>query len=284
VIVVRLTGGLGNQMFQYATGLSLALRHGVELVLDTSWTLEMGRAYELDCFQPDARLCPVGKVGRVPNTSRMVRVLQRLRPSRRPWLHVITENHHTNEFDAAVLHAPDDTYLCGYWQFEEYFSAHESEVRQSLRFPALTGDAERIAQEVQRTQAVSVHVRRGDYLKHEHLRILDVGYYTRATQKVIEVVGDARIFVFSDEPQWCAENLEFKSPTTVVDRSFDPQRDWEDMCLMSLCDHHVIANSTYSWWGAWLNPSPEKIVVAPARWVGSDHRAGDPVPRRWVRI
>ena len=284
MIVVRIAGGLGNQMFQYATAFSLALRHGAELVLDTSWTLEIGRTFELDCFRLDARVCPVWKVGRVPNASRIVRAAQHLRPSRRPWLHVIAEDHHTNEFDPAVLDAPDDTYLCGYWQFPEYFSAHEADVRHSLAFPQLSGEAASVAEEIKSERAISVHVRRGDFLEHEHLRNLDAGYYVRGTSAIIDVVGDARIFVFSDDPRWCSENLQFAGATTVVDRASDPRRAWEDMCLMSLCDHHVIANSTYSWWGAWLNPSADKIVVAPARWVGSDHRVGDPVPQEWTRI
>ena len=129
-----------------------------------------------------------------------------------------------------------------------------------------------------------MHVRRGDYVAHRHLAHLDAMYYADAIRAIAETAGDVTAFVFSDDPQWCVSNLHVGCPTTIVDRPLSASRAWEDMCLMSLCDHHVIANSTYSWWGAWLNPSPSKLVVAPREWVLGSKRIGDPVPDRWVRM
>jgi hypothetical protein len=284
MIVVRLAGGLGNQMFQYSAGRSLAERRGVELVLDTSWTLEVDRPYELSCFDLEARIRPVWEVARVPNPSPAVRTLQRARPSRRPFLTVLSEDRATNSFNPEVLTAPDYTYLCGWWQFEDYFIDHVPTIRRAFEFSPMAAESEQIAAEIRNAPAVSVHVRRGDYLDHAHLGFLNESYYSRAVETIQNAVGEIRLFIFSDDPSWCVEHLSFSAPVTFVERPLEAERDWEGMCLMSLCCHHVIANSTYSWWGAWLNPSPSKLVVAPTKWVLNDKRIGDPVPAGWIRI
>lgn len=288
VIVVRLQGGLGNQMFVYATGRSLAERHRTEFVLDASWMAPHKGGgsvrYALGCFDLAERVCPVWEVARVPNPSRLVYALQRLRPSRRRFFHVISESRSTNAFVPGVLTAPDDTYLRGYWQFEEYFVEHEPLIRRVFRFPPLSVEGERIADVIRTSPAVSVHVRRGDYVGHDRLAFLDEAYYRRAVGTIADAIGEVSLFVFSDDPEWCAKKLRLAYPTTIVQRSLPTGGVWEDMQLMSLCQHHVIANSTYSWWGAWLNPSPSKLVVAPKHWVRSEKRAGDPVPERWIRV
>jgi hypothetical protein len=288
VIVVRLQGGLGNQMFVYAAARGVADRLDTELVLDTSWMVE-GRGwgeikYELGCFDLDARVCPVWEVGRVPNASRVVRALQHLRPSRRPFLTLVTEDDATNAFLPSFSSVPDNSYLRGYWQFEGYFADIDARIRRDFTFPPLSAEGERLAAEIRTVPAVAVHVRRGDYVGVDRIGFLDVDYYHRATETIANRVGDIQLFVFSDDPEWCAENMTFMHPTTVVERHVSLGRPWQDMQLMSLCRHDVIANSTYSWWGAWLNRSPEKIVVAPRRWVQSDKRAGDPVPEGWIRV
>jgi hypothetical protein len=288
VIIVRLQGGLGNQMFGYATGRSLAVRLGTDLVLDTSLRMQQGlgtKPLGLDCFDHQARVCPVWDVARVPNPSRLVRTLQRLRPSRRPFVRPLDEDSTTNAFIPAVLTARDGTYLRGYWQFEGYFADREAEVRSDLTFPELGEESKRVAAAIESHQpTVSVHVRRGDYVAHGHLSHLEETYYVHGVRTIAEAAGDLTAFVFSDDPQWCSENLRLPCPTRVVDRPLAPSQGWEDMCLMSLCNHHVIANSTYSWWGAWLDPSPSKLVVAPREWVLSSKRIGDPVPDRWIRM
>ena len=199
-------------------------------------------------------------------------------------MRVIAEELSTNAFDPAVLTAPDWTYLCGYWQFERYFCEHEAAVRRAFAFPPASAESERIAEEIRDSPAVSVHVRRGDYTEHGHLGFLDEAYYRRAAATIADAVGEVELFVFSDDPAWCAESLSFPRTATIVDRRLAPDRDWEDMWLMSLCRHHVISNSTYGWWGAWLDPSPTKLVVAPRRWVDNEKRQGDPVPERWIRV
>ena len=284
VIIVRLAGGLGNQMFQYATGRRLAEHHHVELVLDTSWTVEIDRPFELSCFDLTEQARPVWEVARVPNSSPVVRALQRVRPSRRRFLVVVSDDLETNSFQPAVLAAPNHAYLCGWWQFEGYFIDHEATIRRAFVFPPLSDESDMIAEQISTTTAVSVHVRRGDYLSHSRLGFLDESYYRRAVESIRSRVGDTEVFVFSDDPSWCKRQLQLPVPTHVIERRLPVGRDWEDMCLMSLCSHHVVANSTFSWWGAWLNSSPSKLVVAPSRWVQDEKRVGDPVLDSWIRV
>ena len=271
-------------MFQYATARRLAEHHGVELVLDTSLTTEVDRPYELGCFDLTEQKRPVWEVARVPNSSRLISVLQHVRPSRRRFVAVVREDLKTNSFQPAVLSAPDHAYLCGWWQFEGYFRDHEETIRRAFAFPPLGRESALIAERISAATAVSLHVRRGDYLLHSRLGFLDESYYRSALESICNVVGDAEVFVFSDEPSWCREQLELPVRMHVVDRPLPVGRHWEDMCLMSLCTHHVIANSTFSWWGAWLNASPEKVVVAPTRWVQDEKRVGDPVLESWMRV
>jgi hypothetical protein len=274
-------------MFQYAAGRRLANIHGTELVLDTSGILQAGgpnehERNELECFSLAERVCPVWEVARVPNPSRVVYALQRLRPSSRRFVHPLSEDFSTNAFKPEVVTAPDQTYLLGYWQFEEYFADREPEIRHAFAFPRMAADSGWLADTIREKPSVSVHVRRGDYLAEERLGFLDASYYRRAVHMIIGENGPVQPFVFSDDPGWCRNNLDLDN-ATIVDRPLPVERVWEDMCLMSLCDHHVISNSTFGWWGAWLNPSPSKVVVAPKRWVLSPKRIGDPVPARWLR-
>jgi hypothetical protein len=286
-------GRLGNQMFQYAAGRALADRRGVELLLDTSWfDYARGKGidtrYELDCFALDVRLAPVWDVARIRGRSGVRRLRQRLRPSRRPLLTSIDENS-TFAFEPRVLVAEDNTYLSGYWQSQAYFADRESLIRDDFAFPALEADGAQLASEIAVSPSVSVHVRRADYVASERARALigslDATYYADAVDAVGAVAGELALFVFSDDPDWCRRNLVFACPTTIVDRALPADRAWEDLCLMSLCRHHIVANSSFSWWGAWLDESPDKIVVAPRHWLAAgEHPHDRRVPEAWLRV
>jgi Glycosyl transferase family 11 len=289
MIVAKLAGRLGNQMFQYATARSLAARIGTDVKLDTSW-IESKRVgqpirYELGAFELDVQVGNVFEFARLSADDRLIRALQRVRPLRPPVLKVIRERP-GGEFVPQVLTARDNVYLDGFWQSAEYFEDHDWLIRRDFTFrSALTPSGATFARDIARSTSVSVHVRRGDYVNSSFMYSLDSGMYERAIEIVTSQVGDVRIFVFSDEPDWCEVNLRFDYPTVVVRHEDDDDHSLEDLHLMSLCDHHVIANSSFSWWGAWLNPRTEKIVVAPRRWfrapeAGAERRT----PRDWIRI
>ena len=288
-------GRLGNQMFQYAAGRRLAVRHGVELVLYTSWfdyarTKGLSVGPELDPFELDVRLARVWDVARLQNPRPAIRALQHLRPSRRPFVTMIGEGSRF-AFEPRVLEAGDRTYLAGYWQAEAYFKDVAPLIRNDFRFPALSDGSREVAAEIDSdpAQSVSVHVRRSDYVSSAQARALigslDLAYYRRAIDVVAASAGELAVYVFSDDPAWCRANMSFEHPTTIVDRPLAAGRAWEDMRLMCLCRHHVVANSSFSWWAAWLDPSPDKLVVAPRRWLAAGDDPDDRrVPETWLRV
>jgi Glycosyl transferase family 11 len=289
MIVAKLAGRLGNQMFQYATARSLAARVGTEVKLDTSW-IESKREgqpirYELGSFGLNAQVGNVLEFARLPGDGRLIRALQRVRPHRPPLLRVIREGS-AGEFVPQVLSAGDNVYLDGFWQSEDYFEDHDLLIRRDFTFrDALTTTGAALAHEITRSTSVSVHVRRGDYVNSSFMHSLDYELYERALAIVSREVDDVRIFVFSDEPDWCDENLRFEYPTVVVRHEDTDDHSLEDMHLMTLCDHHVVANSSFSWWGAWLNARPDKIVVAPKRWLRDPELPDERrTPRHWIRI
>lgn len=290
MIITQLLGGLGNQLFQYAIGRALAVRHGTELRLDTTafdgYPL---RTYALDhlfiegTLLSDAERRAMGI--RRAATSRLGRLAERLFGA--ATIPVVRERRF--EFDPEVLDAPETCYLQGYWQSPRYFAGVEAQIRRelSVRDP-LAGQNLEVAGRIAACPAVSVHVRRGDYaanpVTNRYHGTCGPEYYAAAEALLQGEVGDLRLFVFSDDPDWAVENLRFRSPVTVL-RHNGPERDYEDLRLMTLCRHHIIANSTFSWWGAWLCPHPGKIVVAPKIWFKqANHGTADLIPQEWRRI
>jgi Glycosyl transferase family 11 len=292
MVVAKLMGRLGNQMFQYATARSAAARVDTSVKLDTSWIdYYRGRSgpnwpYELDRFPLDVEVGHIRKYARLPAHRRLQRALQRILPRRRPLLRVIREDS-SYAFVPEVLTAGNDVYLDGFWQCEDYFSDSEGLVRSEFAFQApLSESGNELARQIEVGTSVSLHVRRGDYLRVRSLHALDREYYVRALQLLADELGDYQVVVFSDDLEWCKAHLKLERPTVFVEREHVTGSALEDMHLMSLCDHHVIANSSFSWWGAWLDPRPDKIVVAPKCWFRDpDLEAGDQrVPPSWIRI
>ncbi len=256
MIVVQLSGGLGSQMFQYAAGRALAARHGAELVLDSSWIESAAdgrssgsRSNELGCFVLEAPLARVEQVARLQRS---------VLPSRRPLL---------QEAGPDLLESPDNTYLRGNWEKLVYFEEAEPLLRRDFTFrPAIAAQQAELAEGIGESPlpTVSLHVRSGGTLGPE--------YYSRALDALGSGVGSVRVYVFTDDLDWCKTNLRLNDHDVVVGAAGAAE-----MHLMTLCEHHVLADSSFSWWGAWLNPSPAKIVVAPRPWLQDS-------PADWVRI
>lgn len=291
MIVTRLRGGLGNQMFQYAAGRALALRTGAELKLDLgSYERSSLRSYALGPFPIQAEPATAEEVARLTRTPPLLRIARRLlgREPRPPRSRVEEPD---LTFHPEVLDLPDGVYLDGYWQSERYFADAAAVIRAELEppEPATARDRE-LAAAIDATESVSVHVRRGDYVSaavaREMLGPCSLDYYRRATAWLGERIAEPALFVFSDEPEWVREHLDLPFPTTVVDHGGDADgAAHRDLALMSRCRHHVIANSSFSWWGAWLGRDPEGRVVAPERWFArADLSSRDLVPERWVRL
>ena len=290
MVIVRLIGGLGNQLFQYALGRTLAERHATQLKLDIrgyeSYALY---SYALDRFNIIESFATPDEVRRLRGrgwiAERLPRRLQKLNPFRKG--SYILERRFS--FDPAVLRSPDDIYLDGYWQSEKYFKNLESVLRREFSVrDSLTGHNRELAARIAACNAVSLHVRRGDFASDPKTRrvhgLCSLDYYQAAVRRIAESVPQPHFFFFSDEPEWAAANLRVDHPVTIVTGN-DASHSYEDLRLMSLCRHHIIANSSFSWWGAWLNANPDKIVIAPTRWfAGARHDTRDLLPPAWQTI
>ena len=290
MILTRIHGGLGNLMFQYAAGRRLALARGTGLLLDLSPLddprVETKRHYELGAYPIRATIASAAEREAVAarRDSLAARIARRACGGRRG---AATERHF--HFDPEVLELPDGACLQGYWQSERYFADVADDVRRELTLERLaSGRNAEMLERIDACHAVSVHVRRGDYVTapraHATHGVCSLDYYRRASRHVAERVADPVFFVFSDDPDWVRAHLRLDGETVLVDHNA-PDAGCEDLRLMSRCRHHVIANSTFSWWGAWLDPRADKIVVAPERWFQNGERdTRDLLPASWVRL
>lgn len=300
MITVSLFGGLGNQMFQYAAGKALAHRHGVELSLDLSgFQVDRLRSFMLDSLQvPEtagdlSMAAGTGYFFRARRRQRIERVLGRVRlPGLPSFSDGYLEPHF--HYDPAFANLGASTQLFGYFQSERYFSSIADEICGYFQPREPLGSiAAEVAREISKgTLPVSVHVRRGDYVQAATAAVhglLDEKYYRKALAEIERRLGEyPKLFVFSDDLDAAAQVLSFVPPQRVTYVRSDPERPWDDMMLISKCRHHVIANSSFSWWGAWLNRSPDKIVAAPQAWFtekGLQARdTRDLYPTGWVQI
>jgi hypothetical protein len=293
-ITTRLIGGLGNQMFQYAAARALALRRGAEVRLDvTGFENYQLRRYELDTYPIAAKIAVAEEGAGMANAAgagtraRLGRLLglRQGRPLKGGITHYREPHFH---FDASLAGQPLPLLMDGYWQSERYFADAAARIRAELTpLAPLELENASTAAEIDRVEAVSVHVRRGDYVTNAHTNAYHgtcaLDYYKGAVDLIRAKVANPHLFVFSDDASWTRANLATDLPTTYVSAN-PPDRGFRDMQLMSRCRHHIIANSSFSWWGAWLNPRSDKIIVAPKKWfAASDNDTRDLVPAAWLR-
>ena len=298
MIITNLIGGLGNQMFQYACGRTLALDLGQSLACSvdqfTGYTLHQGlqlnRVFKLDLALADVRqLAPL--LGRWRTRAPVRRLLARLASPRLSGRRFVSDPQGGFVPDLQAR-CSDGAYLHGYWQSERYFESQAAAIRGDFawREPLVGRNAE-LAQTIEASPcAVSVHVRRGDYVNQAKNTAIFAAcspdYYLAALDRLsaLAPATGLQVFAFSDDPQWVAELLAPHCPKlTLVDHNRGADSHL-DMRLMSLCRHHVIANSSFSWWGAWLDARPDKRVIAPRRWYTNGTDCTDLVPPQWERL
>ncbi|MDJ1469750.1 alpha-1,2-fucosyltransferase [Cytophagaceae bacterium DM2B3-1] len=291
MIIVRLNGGLGNQLFQYALGKALSILHQAPLKLDITWYKKGIRQYELKYFDINENIATeddISATTRITQSwkNRLDRnLIQPLLPYYKK--HIVEEKQFN--FDPNILKVNSSAYLNGYWQNEKYFKSIEAQLRKDLRFKEPLDEQNRIYSNlISQKTAISLHVRRGDYVSNsEYQQIFgtcDIDYYKKAISWIADRVIDPHFFLFSDDIPWIIENLDIPFPFTIIDHN-KGDKSYRDMQLMSLCKHHIIANSTFSWWGAWLNPSKEKKIIAPKKWTNVDHeRSNYIIPANWHKI
>ena len=305
MVITRLVGGLGNQMFQYAAGRALAIRLGVPLKLDFSWFDDMGgctpREYLLHIFPIAATEANPEEIESIAYRKqnffeRLLRCTKKhckhykklLRWSKKRSKHYIVEPSYNYWSGFASVVAP--TYLKGYWQQEKYFADITDVIRQDFSFPPFGNpETAKLAAEISSTSnAVCVHIRRGDYVKKpaNFISVYSPAYYEKALRTLSTKLGSAlKLFIFTDDPAWARGNFDTLGyPALIIDFPEHQDKPWHDMHLMSLCEHHVIANSSFSWWAAWLSRG-NGITIAPERWFAAAKSQNDtPVPARWIKI
>lgn len=291
--VVRLNGGLGNQLFQYALGRSIQLRTGASVRYDLGF-FEQGVGPHV---QRHFALAPF-KLSCERASERQIELAKHRGSRIRAWMHAIHPRLAPEQpvldrpdmrFNPGLLRLERDAYIDGYWQSERYFSDVAAQLREDLALrEAPVNENARLADLIGQCNAVSVHVRRGDYVTHpissSHHAPCSAAYYAHAMRHQLEASPDAHFFVFSDDHAWARAHLRPSAPIIFVDHN-GAAAAHEDLRLMSLCNHHIIANSSLSWWGAWLNPAPTRRVIAPMQWFRDP--ALDPpdlIPSTWTRI
>lgn len=292
MIIVKLMGGLGNQMFQYALGRRMAYVLGVKLKLDIfGFANYKLRTYGLSPFNIQENFTSPEEVTvlKVRKQGIAKRVIRRVLRKPLKLAPTYIREKKLFHFDPDILDLADGVYLEGSWQNEKYFADIKAIIRQefTVKIPQAGKDKE-LAEQIASCESVSLHIRRGDYVSNSHTNQIhgtcDQGYYLRCVDCLTQTVKNPQFFIFSDEPEWAHNNLKLSYPTRIVDHN-KADKNYEDLRLMSQCKHHIIVNSTFSWWGAWLSQNPEKIVFAPKRWLKSDdHDPKDLIPDKWIKV
>ena len=293
MLIVKLQGGLGNQLFQYAAGRRLSLLHQSTLKLDLSWfERHRSRRYALGAFNVLETFATKEEVDKIKGTFKREtsRFAFRFRQKMKPYYRrSIFAEPHLRPYDPNIEKTPKDLYLEGYWQSEKYFRDIQDTIRREFTIVHEPDyQNQKLAEQIIGSESVSIHVRRGDYIVESGLNRVHspcgLDYYARCVNFMKEKVTNPVFFVFSDDPPWVRENMRLEFPTVYVTQN-GPEKNYEDLRLMSVCKHNIIANSSFSWWAAWLKSNPNKIVLAPMEWFNDptlDTR--DLLPENWVKL
>jgi len=294
MIIVQLKGGLGNQLFQYAAARRLAGKHNTELKLDlTRYSLGEQRPhafFSLDRFDIRAKIAEKAEVLFFHDNTLLGRAVRKIRTiTRTGKIKRICERKHF-AFDPAILKLPNNIYLSGYWQSEKYFKEIEDIVREEITLKdAVTSQSIAVEQEIKSLKnTVSLHIRRGDYVSdikaNNYLGLCPLDYYNKCISVLGNELGELNLFIFSDDLDWVKKNLNTDHQKYFVEHN-KTENAHEDIYLMSICEHNIIANSSFSWWGAWLNKNKKKKVFAPNQWTAKENcNKLDIVPEEWNRI
>jgi hypothetical protein len=296
MIVISIFGGLGNQMFQYACGKALAARLGVELKLDVSFLDDKSkrdnftvRDYELNVFNIDEKEAGLSEVRKfVPdlwNCSKLDLLKYKL-------LRFVNGNNYYFEkqkflFEPRIEQLKDNSYVYGYFQTEKYFSNVKAELMQAFTLKSEPDEHnQRLIAQMSVENAVSIHVRRGDY-HNSPFNLLDLAYYQQAIELIKQKVENPKFYIFTNDYDWASQNFDVLDIDKVIVDHNQDKTSFMDMVLMSHCKHNICANSSFSWWGAWLNQYADKIAIAPKHWFKNQEYTAatyDLIPDSWLQI
>lgn len=283
MIIIRLMGGLGNQMFQYAFARHLSLLWDRPLKLDlsdfTSAKHASSRRYGLGVFSIQVESAQPIEI----NTLKSPRYLD--------WLH-LTKATHVKEknfgiYDDKFTHIKPPFYLDGYWQSAKYFQDSDKQIRADFQLNASSQiDQSELLDQISSTNSIALHIRRGDYITNTQYAAIyhhcSLDYYQQAAALLAQKITKPHFFIFSDDLDWVRANLKIDYPICFVANDYP---DFQALILMSQCKHQIIANSSFSWWGAWLNSNPDKLIIAPKQWFSScEMSSRDILPNSWIKL
>ncbi len=285
MIIIKLNGGLGNQLFQYSLGRKLSIKNNDIFKLDLSG-LEKNkdRRYSLGNFNIIENFATDKDIKKIKKNG-FRNMIDRLKPYYKRSI----IKYKGYDFDPNILKLAGNFYLDGYWQSEKYFKDIENILRKEITLKEPLSDKHlELTGHIKSSNSVSVHIRRGDYVTNKKFssvyNLLNEKYYQEAVEFIAGKINDPRFFIFSDDINWAKQNLNIPYPKIFVSGE-NGAKDYEELILMSLCKHNIIANSSFSWWGAWLNQNPHKIVISPSRWFNNkDGNIKDLIPENWVKL
>lgn len=293
MIIIRLRGGLGNQMFQYSLGKHIANKLGIEMKLDLTSLLRTRqnekltcRDYQMGIFNFEASFLLQPNFIRFLDRVHLNFLLQIIKSLKLIGFKKYTEK--TFTADELIINTPKDHHLyVGYWQSEKYFKSIETELRKDFIFKEeLSVEAKSVYSAIKKVNAVCVHVRRGDYVGNTgSFNCSNLDYFENGTNYIFKHTINPHFFVFSDDPKWCKQHIKFDYDFTIVDYSTDKIKYKEDLQLMASCNHFIMSASSFSWWAVWLSNKKEAKVVVPKNWFLDENiDVNDLVNESWIKL
>ncbi len=292
MIIIKLQGGLGNQMFQYAIGYCLAEKYNTELRFDTNYLLNrsikhrlhVNRDLDLDIFGLNLTIACQKDVSRLRDRFGIAfadKTANRIFGLKNTY---IREPRY--QFTPDIMECGSDVYLEGFWQSEKYFKPVEQAIRaQFVIKDRMEADAAEFAKKISAENAVCVNVRRGDFIANPFHVVLTPEFYQRAENILLSKIDQPLLYVFSDDLAWCQENLHFQSPVTFVSHGYSGKKFQDYFRLMSSCKSFIIPNSTFAWWAAYLSNSESKTVITPTKWYNDESwSTEDLLLKHWLTI
>jgi hypothetical protein len=284
MIIYYSQGGLGNQLFQYAFARQLAITHQTALYLDPSWFLNKNKKEtprHLDILSYNVNPIILGHKRRIISSPFRTRAFGLLSPI----LPIKPVRERLGQSPIRVkCRVKNNSFLFGYWQSQDYFSSIRYQLLSDLTpQDSCCASFAGLSAEMQSTNSVSLHIRRGDYVNSRYHTVCDLSYYLKALNIIMSKINEVRIYVFSDDVEWCRRYLSLPTNFVLI-RDLVELTSPLELYLMSKCRHHVIANSTFSWWGAWLSTYDNKIVVAPSQWFVNSPLPPYLIPSDWQLI
>ncbi len=291
MITVRLKGGMGNQMFQYALGMKLASVVGTDMDLDLTALLDRSRKdivprdFDLPIFKVEERFAVSPDLLRTVYKPKSSLVNKWMRRKAEKGKNHVKEKQF--KYDASLVkNAKDNSLYEGWFQSYKYFDGIEGQVREAFSFKqGILDYSKGLLDDIRSSNSVCLNVRRTDFLKVDNLNTTNLDYFLRGADYMLENVENPHFFIFSDDVEWCRENIKFDAPIQVVGHDHKGERFGNYMQLMKACKNYIIPNSSFAWWAVWLNENKDKIVIAPKRWFNDTSiDTSDLIPADWLRM